>query len=605
MNDTRIKTRHGIILEGVIGAALTAAGYKYEADVQYDPSCEKPDFLIPNAVTPRFMVEVHQTDTRDSLRMKTLRAFVAVTEAKAHFGAGLISVNVVFGDPDEDFSSSPLSAISAIYDLSIFPARDKSARKALQKIEKASLNLSSDSEYSTQQAIEVVCGANSPAIGVFGRMLKAELSGASARAELVPLWQAERKRQNALVNFPKAGPATYYKRMMLGALFFTDEQFDELVAGAAKNEWPSEVVKQLIRVGFATVSEEIDGDNVVVQPEFRSFLKDSRAPHLRRLCREVLDSVPDMHWYFEDIRDEPRRMRMARNFLAALSGGKTALERELVESLSVDKHKDIEHARGWFLDLCSIVSNKSFNFYNKAIFQDPRYPLSLWNAFSNLAIRSPALVGHPDRLKTLSKIVAEKVFHALSENGISAKSVAAADIAEGLLQFRVNSAIKLRKLNPLVVVVAAIAADYGLRIERPNIDTLLFDLARDAGVGRFLVFVLTDPRTEKRVLLGVVAVHDGHGDDKSKEWGARRIASLYRFVGGEVESSEFDQGLFVLDGEWEDKDVSRLYRCGWNHICRLGEVEDTLKAIFGLKGKVKGSKAKRQLMSLEESDEDT
>ena len=62
MNDTQIKTRHGLILQGITAAALEEAGYSFEADVQYDPTCERPDFLIPNASHPKYMVEVHQTD---------------------------------------------------------------------------------------------------------------------------------------------------------------------------------------------------------------------------------------------------------------------------------------------------------------------------------------------------------------------------------------------------------------------------------------------------------------------------------------------------------------------------------------------------------------
>ena len=47
MDETEIKTRQGLILEGILAAALAKAGYKFDQDVQYDEGCETPDFLIP------------------------------------------------------------------------------------------------------------------------------------------------------------------------------------------------------------------------------------------------------------------------------------------------------------------------------------------------------------------------------------------------------------------------------------------------------------------------------------------------------------------------------------------------------------------------------
>ena len=77
MNTTEIKTRHGLILEEIVAEALRLVGYSYDRDA-YDPTCEKPDFLITNKTSPKFMIEVHQTDARDSFRIKILRAFTAV-----------------------------------------------------------------------------------------------------------------------------------------------------------------------------------------------------------------------------------------------------------------------------------------------------------------------------------------------------------------------------------------------------------------------------------------------------------------------------------------------------------------------------------------------
>lgn len=168
-----------------------------------------------------------------------------------------------------------------------------------------------------------------------------------------------------------------------------------------------------------------------------------------------------------------------------------------------------------------------------------------------------------------------------------------------------DAAIKLRKLDPLILVVAANAVELGLSVSVEPIRNVISDLAGAGGAGIFRIATIRPESGGKAILLNAVAVHEGNGDHKSKEWGARRLASLYRIQNGDVGPSEYQDGMFVLDGEWEDKDVARLYRAGWNHICRLGDLEKTLRKVFELKGKSKVREVKPALLSLEEGDEDT
>ena len=58
------------------------------------------------------------------------------------------------------------------------------------------------------------------------------------------------------------------------------------------------------------------------------------------------------------------------------------------------------------------------------------------------------------------------------------------------------------------------------------------------------------------------------------------MATLCRIIDGEIKTSEFQRAIFVLDGEWADKDVARLFRSGWTDIVRLGDLEKTLCSIF-------------------------
>ena len=58
MNATKIKTRHGLILQDLLGTALTQAGFTYRENWQYDPDLERPDFTIPDSDKPKLALEV-------------------------------------------------------------------------------------------------------------------------------------------------------------------------------------------------------------------------------------------------------------------------------------------------------------------------------------------------------------------------------------------------------------------------------------------------------------------------------------------------------------------------------------------------------------------
>ena len=73
---------------------------------------------------------------------------------------------------------------------------------------------------------------------------------------------------------------------------------------------------------------------------------------------------------------------------------------------------------------------------------------------------------------------------------------------------------------------------------------------------------------------------EGNPRDKAKEWGARRLATLYRIIDGGGVSSGYGYAIFVLDGIWEQSDVTRLYRSGWDYVIRMGDLESVLRGIF-------------------------
>jgi hypothetical protein len=224
----------------------------------------------------------------------------------------------------------------------------------------------------------------------------------------------------------------------------------------------------------------------------------------------------------------------------------------------------------------------TFNDFNSAIFEDTRYPIKLWNPYSNLVQRDGPMGHLNPASKAACEVTNEIIEYLIKQGAIEPENLTTEKLEKELCEFRVFNAIKLRKVDPLRAKARSICTKHGLGLKRMSMNNILSDIAAQAGVGRFLVYEISDVETKKRVLFNAVAVHDNHGDDKSKEWGARRLATLYRLENGKVEKSEFQEGIFVLDGEWKDKDVIRLHRCGWNHVVRITDLESTLKKVFGI-----------------------
>ena len=77
-------------------------------------------------------------------------------------------------------------------------------------------------------------------------------------------------------------------------------------------------------------------------------------------------------------------------------------------------------------------------------------------------------------------------------------------------------------------------------------------------IGRFEAFPISENAGDKVLVAIFVAVHYNHGDDKSKERGTRRLATLYRMIDDRIRASECQDSIFVLDGEWADTDAARL-----------------------------------------------
>ncbi|AMA10660.1 hypothetical protein [Picosynechococcus sp. PCC 73109] len=384
MSQTAIKTRLGLILQGVLGHILTQAGISYAENVQYDADCETPDFLIPNAEEPRFVVEIHQTDARDSFCMKTLRAFTAVAEAKAHFGEDLVSVNVLFSDPQSELPEANVRALFGFFDVNFVPRNIAQNADAVVALEEEALRLATPNDCAVTEAIATLCSSHRAGIEALMPWARDTFRDSTmARPELIPMWQMEGQRVENLGDSPDVGSNTYYKRAILWSLFVSDEQFQELLTVPNAIDYSNALKDQLILTKLGEERRSLRGRDVELKPEFIQFLCDPEAARLRGLCEQRLEQDEAMRWFFEDIRNQERRNQMAENFFKILdSESQDTISSSVLDNLESNSFHDINHNRCWIVDLIARYLGVSHNEFNRQItsmncdYQDLRNPFN-------------------------------------------------------------------------------------------------------------------------------------------------------------------------------------------------------------------------------------
>jgi hypothetical protein len=583
MDATEIKTRHGLILQGLVGASLAAVGYALRENWQYAPEYETPDFTIPDDDQPQFIVEVHQTDARNSFQMKVLRAFSAVCEAKCFFGDGAISVNILFGDPDAEVPESNVRALFAFFDVNIVPRKTNASLDAA-KLESHSLRLAGDESYDVTRAVLEIRKDCAEAIKSLGRALKDSLDQAAVKTDLFSLWCSERTRLSSMGACPAVGSVTHYKKSLLQSLFLSDDHFEELRRHRDPNKVSAAAKRQLRAVGLVSQLPFIAGRGK--GPRYRlvstlaDLVFDTDGPRLRSNCEHRIDDVRAVESFFSDIRSPRRRQQLARAFVELLSGGRKAVEKAIVESLETGTTAGITHARCWVADFMPLVVDASHNSFNRRMFQHPAYTQTLGNPFNNITIRSPRLGRDRKALTEYAKIATDVFFQAVRERRVDLTAVSPGDLADKLAVFRIGAAVKLQKLNPLYLEVESVCRTLGVTCDYRGSPSFLSDVSDPADpVGKYDLFVLTKDNSE--VLLNALYIGENYGSDhKADEWSARRRSLGYRLRDGAITPVERKAYVMVLDGVWTQKSVTKLHAAGWTHVCRLPDLHRTLTGVF-------------------------
>lgn len=511
--------------------------------------------------------------------------------SKAEVGPDLIALSVVFGNLSQDFASSPVKALCVAFDESILLQADPAHKSAVQALEAAAMVYARNVEIATEAAATKVVKEVPEGVRALKLQLAAKIKSAKIDPKMKSLWRLEAIRPVPPVDSANLPPSSYWKKAILQSLFLSDDAFNDLLQNHSKmlNE---STIRQLIAVGSASVIEEIDGDVLEFDAALNALLGRRDAIELRSAARGHLESSREMEHFFGDIRDVSRRERMAIAFVNAVKAGPMAFEKALVACARAAEFAGVEHSRCWFADLLSLCSGKSFNHFNNLIFQDKSYLITLWCPFSHLVLRTSSFIANDNAMKPTVRIAVDEFFRILKSFPELRAHCSISWLSNAILTFRIENAIKLRKVSPLVAVAEEICARLGLRLERESVENLLFDVASDAGVGRFLVYVITDPTTGARGLFNAVAGYE-NPTDKAKEWSARCLALRYRVRNNTAVAADWKATVFLIDGAWTEKDILRLRRGGWKEIVGLDQLEEALRRSFEVKGtreKIKRSK---------------
>lgn len=584
MNEIEIKTRLGYIIQGIVRVSLERVDISFAENFSYEETCQVPDFLIPSSENPAFVVEVHQTDSRDSFRMKTLRSFTAITEAKGFYGEAITSVNVLFGDPYNELPLSNIQALFGFFDANIIPRDEANNQAAIINLENSALELASEEEWEIAEAIQHLSLTQAAGIESLSALLQSIVDHPQINEAVLPLWELEIERISHLGNSPEPKENTFYKRNILKGLYLTDEHFSEILQNPTPNSCThncSEALKgQLILTELAKGSPSLTGLVVTsIDEQFYNFLTDPSAEHLRNLGSLRLDIDPAMRYFFADLRDPVRRLQMAQVSWDLINDGIDAVAEAIQQSLQTNILFDIEHRCCWIADLAARYLGVSHNEMNRRLTTNHYDPQNLGNPFNQISYKSDRFMANGNTHGTYIEGFSV-CFSQLLNDEASNLASSPQELANRLLKLRLSGAIKLQKLNPLYLVSEGVFQSLGLSYSYRSTNSILADFAgSNSAVAKHKLYHVE--YGGQTALVCPIAAHDNNGDHKSKEWGARRLSTLYRVIGGNIQNSGYENGIFVLDGEWSQKDVSRLYRSGWNYIVRLAELEGILQEIFG------------------------
>jgi len=277
---TQLRTRFGHLMEQLTGIALAKAGFTYRFDWQYDKACISPDYTLPDSDSAKVLMEVTQTDSRDSLRMKSLRYLELIAEAKTQFGSGLVCVSTIYGTPGEDLQETFFLASLSPFDAALVPRNDTrislTQRNQIENLESKALSFASKTT-AVKKALSSL--ETDPGVDALAAFFRKAIPAVKANPILRQVWDLESARSAKSPPSEDLAPITSsHKKGLLETLFLSDDCFNKLckylesARHGKQSELPRDVKESLLDAGLATEKPSISGPRLILKPEINGIL---------------------------------------------------------------------------------------------------------------------------------------------------------------------------------------------------------------------------------------------------------------------------------------------------------------------------------------------
>ena len=584
MSTVDLRTKFGLVLEECLKNALVKSNISYRQGWQYDQLLMKPDFTIPDCDCPKYVIEVTQVEARNVFQRKVLRYVQAISDAKSFFGPKIITVNVLFGET-KNLPSSTIGLLDKIFDISIYPTDPQNSDfcDEFLKIQNFALTLSGDDNFSKAHEVgNEVSKALSVEITLLGEMVKKRLDSALLNSEMTQLWQFENDRYNSYSSLNVLpGPERHYKEGLLRSLYLPDNLAEEILNNG-KIVHESMGLNLLETVEIVSKRKSLKGVQYFPASPLDTFVADADFLEMRAMCNAVLKSEPSMCWHFEDIRTPNRLRVMADHFLDTVKKGQETLSRALKENVSNPEYLGISHTRCWMADFMPALTGDSHNLYNNLMLDTETFIGSIANPFNNLTTKSERLIAATEAMPSYCDAATEVFFDLLKNKKIDILTIEIETLVKAVLELRIYASKGLQKLNPLHVVMSGISKEIGISCVKSRETSYLFDLiSSNAPVGKYDLFKLCKADSKSYALMNGLYIGGGYSSDhKADEWSGRLRSLLYRYNDGKFEKAKIEAAIFVYDGNWSEKSLTKMKRNGWTHICQIHELRATLINIF-------------------------
>lgn len=361
-----------------------------------------------------------------------------------------------------------------------------------------------------------------------------------------------------------------------------------------------DIQKRLFDVGLLEIRQGVSyGNKKIQQPKYTNvfrrllfecqslslkndlsaLLDDPFGAELRQRCKSEFEKSSALKAFFEDIRNEHRRLAMVSNFLSRLELDVEQLKIDILRNLKQDTFLEIHHPlRCWFIDLLAMYIDVSHNQMNGWLVTSGNDAQNLGNPFNQMSYKSARFMSKPDTHKQYASAVIETYTNLLPSR-IDNLPVSEYHLATRLLQHRMFGAISMQKFNPLHLLITSVCKEMGFSIRYESASNLLSDLASNIkALGKFKVFKIGTPNGT--ILVNTLYVDSYGGLDKGKEWSARGRSFPYRFQNNQLTHSNLQGMILVADGAWKTEALRKLRMGGW-HICRPANFQDELRLLTG------------------------